>query len=242
MVEDDGVPVRRRMKRARENTEGPLIFLDVDGVLNCAASRAAAANLYLTEKITWEQKLAADAAAPSLLTNLVSLIQQTEAKVVLSSTWRLADRTRDVIEERLRASNIEIIGVTPEATPSDDCAGADGEFSPEVERAIEIMRWLQVECAVESPWIAIDDMDLVGEGGGRMQAAHFVHTDDGQGLTPAKAEEAAEKLLAQRGKEMLASACGDAGDCQGESDSRVRREADREGTASANYTVAVSTA
>ena len=180
----------------------PLIFLDVDGVLNCAASRAAAVNLYLTDKITSKQKLAADAAAPSLLSNLDMIVQQTGAKCVLSSTWRLEESTRAAVEARLSEYGIELCGVTPEASVDDECVGPDGEYSPAAERVLEIQRWIQTAgSAARVPWIAIDDMDLVGESCGEMASAHFVHTDDTEGLTRVKAEEAVSKLLAQHSVE-----------------------------------------
>ena len=46
-------------------------------------------------------------------------------------------------------------------------------------------------------WIAIDDLDLVADSGvERVTAERFVHTDDRDGLTGLKAEEAVAKLLA----------------------------------------------
>ena len=61
----------------------------------------------------------------------------------------------------------------------------------------EILQWMQQpELAVEA-WIALDDMNLM-KMNSKLDAAHFVRTDDAVGLTRDKAEEAITKLLAQR--------------------------------------------
>ena len=81
-----------------------------------------------------------------------------------------------------------------------DCCGPTGEFSPAVERAVEITTWLSTAKADHEAWVAIDDMDLA-EGGPAhgVHASQFVHTDDEHGLTRAKAEDAVAKLMAQGG-------------------------------------------
>ena len=67
-----------------------------------------------------------------------------------------------------------------------------------MERAVEIRAWLTSAQATEDAWVAIDDMDLAVPAPGRaLPAARFVLTDDENGLTRPKAEEALAKLMAQ---------------------------------------------
>jgi RimJ/RimL family protein N-acetyltransferase len=177
------------------------IFLDIDGVLNCWPSRIAA------ERLPGEAEQAlALAGAPSLLARLKLIIERTGAQIVLSSTWRI-DSTA-IVEERLRSVGLSLLGATPqlsEEEPGDEhfalTQGPDGQFSPELERSIEISRWLarqQVACAA---FVALDDMDLVGMAGSRLTSRdHLVQTDDNLGLTRLDAEAAVAKLLLQRSR------------------------------------------
>ena len=176
------------------------IFLDIDGVMNCRPSRLAAMRLQGEA----EQSLAL-AAAPSLLTNLKSIVVRTGAHIVLSSTWRLG--ATDIVEERLRSAGLALLGATPQLCDEEDGAkhlelteGPDGEFSPELERSIEISRWLARQGdGLSACFVAIDDMDLVGAVGSRLTSGdQFVQTDDSVGLSRRDAEAAIAKLLMQR--------------------------------------------
>ena len=166
------------------------IFLDIDGVLNCAPSRVAAHRLEGEELQTL-----ALAAAPSLLANLKHIIAQTGARVVLSSTWRLAEATREAVSVRLGAAGLSLVGSTPDlavlesgAAHATLCGDDEGEFSPELERAIEIRRWLDASGACDAPFVAIDDMDLLdGQRADKIEG-HFVHTRSELGLTPPLAD------------------------------------------------------
>ena len=180
-------------KRGRE--EGELfVFLDIDGVLNSFPSRHTAMRHEDEEAITL-----ALAAAPTFLDNLDSVIKQSGALIVLSSTWRIGDETKDAVVRRLASCGLELFGCTPELE-----VDAAIDISPEEERAIEIAKWLdkyRSDGGCTAGWVAIDDMDLVGNGNGRMQSSNFVMTLDDFGLTRAKTEEAVAKLLAQRPEE-----------------------------------------
>jgi hypothetical protein len=189
----------------KERAGRPLIFLDVDGVLNCASARSTNAELHLADQLTADEKRLADAATPALLANLEYVVKQTGACVVLSTTWRLVAESRVVIEQRLCERRIDVVGATPVAAADADCTGPDGVFSQAVERAIEIANWLRsAKIGADAAWVAIDDLDLAGGGEGRrVRTEQFVHTDDEHGLTVAKAEEAVAKLVAQQGNVQL---------------------------------------
>ena len=178
------------------------LFLDIDGVLNCAPSRIAAQRLEGEE-----QQTLALAGAPSLLANLKHIVDQTGAHIVLSSTWRLEEATRRAVNMRLRTVGLSLVGSTPdlaalESGPSHAmlCEDDNGEFSPELERAIEIRRWLDAADKSGTPFVAIDDMDLTCPGNDSnangLAVTNFVQTDDMHGLTRGAARTVVTKLAA----------------------------------------------
>lgn len=88
-----------------------IIFLDVDGVLNCRGTKARC-----------EGFTGIDKAKVALLKELVDA---TNAKIVLSSTWRLGyvksyngyyemQHSRKYLERKLKAHNLSIYDVTPD--------------------------------------------------------------------------------------------------------------------------------
>lgn len=152
-----------------------------------------------------DAELLALAGAPSLMANLKFIIDQTGAEIVLSSTWRLEAATRSAVKTRLKTVGLSFIDSTPDLAAIEDgathfelCAGDDGEYSPEAERAIEIRRWLAArsddDVAIPG-FVAIDDMNLCL---GSLEPANFVQTDDSHGLTRLGAESSIAKLYAQR--------------------------------------------
>jgi hypothetical protein len=67
----------------------PLIFLDVDGVLN------------------FPSRSAPEALEPLPLQNLVLLLRKTGAQIVLSSTWRVHDRLRNKLQQALWLGGVD---------------------------------------------------------------------------------------------------------------------------------------
>ena len=184
-------------KRARTDAPARYIFLDIDGVLNCAPSRAAAARL------EEEKQTLMLAGAPSLLANLKYIVDQTGASIVLSSTWRVEEATKDAVATRLSSVGLKLVGCTPELIelePPDShatlCEGPDGDFLFGRERAIEILRWLKAEGAADADFVALDDMDLHGPAGVGLHARNFVRTEDMYGLTRLRAETAVARFFA----------------------------------------------
>jgi len=66
------------------------------------------------------------------------------------------------------------------------------------DRVDEILRWLADNSETPEPWLAIDDVDLLGMNT-KLSSQHFVRTTDAVGLTHAGVEEALTKLCAQAG-------------------------------------------
>ena len=150
-----------------------VIFLDVDGVLNSRMSREAAES---------------DVPPPEIMENLKFLVDNTQCKVILSSTWRLVDHKRHQLENLFLQYGLSVNGATP-----------DLEKVAKGDRVDEILLWLEMRAAKSEhvhAWIAIDDMDLLRMNP-RLTSSNFVHTSDAVGLDAEKTEEALNKLLAQ---------------------------------------------
>ena len=150
-----------------------VIFLDVDGVLNSRASREAASS---------------DAPPPEIMEHLKFLVDNTQSKIILSSTWRLVDHKRHQLENLFLQYGLSVNGSTP-----------DLEKVAKGDRVDEIFLWLEMHAAKSQhvhAWIAIDDMDLLRMNP-RLRSHNFVHTSDNTGLDAEKTEEALNKLLAQ---------------------------------------------
>ena len=143
-----------------------IIFLDIDGVLNSWAS------FY---KITTEK-----------LQLLNSLIEQTGAKIVISSSWRIgSEDVKDFVEKNFKKSNFRLDNFKDATNQecisnifyNDNIIGLTDTFGPS--RGDEIKRWLDNHSDdVESYVIFDDDSDMLDE-----QLEHLVQTDTYYGIT-----------------------------------------------------------
>lgn len=143
-----------------------VIFLDVDGVLH---------SLHNDEIFR-----------DSCCALLERILRVSHAKVVLSSTWRLEQDKRDLVDAMLRDRGLP---------PVDDVTKKLSD-SP---REDEICEWLDRHPEITS-WVAIDDMDLqfrTTPSAARLRG-HFVRTDQRRGLVPEDAELVLALLYAQR--------------------------------------------
>jgi len=137
------------------------IFLDIDGVL-------------VTRRIaTFEEPL---------LRNLKRLVDETGAKIVLSSDWRRHPQARAEAKRVLATVGLSFIAWTP-------CLSA---FI--AQRPTEIMQWKkeyskQPNQERVSHWVAIDDRALLEERHGTHLQGHFCHTNVLRGLVDEKVEE-----------------------------------------------------
>ena len=156
-----------------------VIFLDFDGVLNSRQSMSFWHRKRDQEK--WENQMyeswqgtmseyIAQEFCPICTSNMELLIEKVpEAKIVVSSTWRLnntVDDLKKILKPFPTVAN-RIIGVTPR-----------GEYkNGRIMRGEEIKTWLEHHPEVENYVIIDDDSDMLPE-----QLDNFVHTSNMHGF------------------------------------------------------------
>ena len=147
-----------------------IIFLDVDGVLNCATTKERVRDLLFVE----DRKVQL----------LKELVDETGATIILSSTWRFGFENPEIypelfeLENKLAQFGLFIAGSTPI-----DARGYRGK---------EIDGWLKAHAdEVESFVILDDDSDMKPWG------SHLVKTSWAKGLQPNHIR-AAKKILNER--------------------------------------------
>lgn len=115
------------------------IFLDFDGVIN--------------NSLRWNLVPVPDHPFDKpLVSNINSVIQNTGAKIVVSSDWRIGVSMNDIKDLLKHAGFIgKIVGATPNTFVGHD-------VSSQKQRVIQINSWLSNFKV--NRWIAIDDMDL----------------------------------------------------------------------------------
>ena len=164
-----------------------LLFLDVDGVL-CSSVNGMQNEYYR---------------------NLKTIIEKTDCKIVVSSTWRLNPRHRsqlvNAISKRcgytMEQLNELIIGDTPDLEYGEDpmqSRGMEIKFS----RAHEIDSFLRSKAIVSKynviSWVALDDAELDAKKlnyyESEIMNGHFVHTNPLKCLIKSDANKAIEIL------------------------------------------------
>lgn len=165
----------------------PLIFLDIDGVLNDHTPRE---NGYCGI----ESRLAY---------HLNRILRLTAAEIVVSSAWRYlmfgGHMSLDGFANMLATHGLDVIGRIAGFTDQDTMIPNDvGQLVPMPnERGEQIARWLKGHPAKgrQRRYVVIDDLDL-----GISEAGHpFVQTDGKIGLTTADADRAIEILTGRAG-------------------------------------------
>ena len=145
-----------------------LIFLDVDGVLNCQSDW------------TGPNEDSFATLDPAKCDRLARIVRETGATVVLSSTWRLfPGPALDKLNAWLLERGVTIHSRTQDLT---------GEFGHSMIRGHEIARWMEDNATkFPNPRFVIldDDSDM-----NKDQLPFFVHTSFKTGLTEALAEQA----------------------------------------------------
>jgi hypothetical protein len=127
--------------------EKPIVFLDIDGVLNSeqwyaqAASRKEKPN----SQPSTQRSLLERSIDPACVQRLNRLLQRTGAVVIVSSSWRTKHQLSEIVSIlEARGFCGEVIGVTP----SDDGTLARGG---------EITRWLKENVPCGVAYVAVDD-------------------------------------------------------------------------------------
>lgn len=121
-----------------------ILFLDIDGVMNSSEDG-------FTHDITTEK-----------ISLLKQIVEKTDCKIVLSSSWRNVKRFRLEFEKQMSENDIEIFSQTP--------------YLPAKCREDEIMKYLDTyrECHMPFKYAVLDDDDL--------NIGNFVRTNYNYGL------------------------------------------------------------
>ncbi len=153
----------------------PILFVDVDGVLNTPLS--------------WGKHPRENAMDYEKVELLSNLVEELDAYVVISSAWRLHYSLADLmtmLNKRGFANTKRIISTTPDV----------GEIS---RRGVEVKNWLLEQFQSSDkfpPYVAIDDqwapsfLNHVGKD-------HFVQTRSSKGFTTDDAEQVRKLIKAQ---------------------------------------------
>ena len=150
----------------------PVLFLDVDGVLNTA------------------QMPGRHALHPKLLGRLRAIVDATGCSIVLSTTWRLREENAEVLLTALELAGIPrsaVIGGTP-VKSLEDLWPASIATIGECRRAAEIAAFLDAHPTLErsKAFAVVDDLDVLATDDAAVRdrlSAHFVRTDVESGLT-----------------------------------------------------------
>lgn len=139
-----------------------VLFLDVDGVLNCPETWARKDGQRGTFRI-----------CPDRVKLLATMLDATSAMVVLSSTWRKFDDHVAYLKKRASVVTCRL---------HDDWRTIEEDFKPPIDfrpmRGREIKEWLSRHPEVTEYAIVDDDSDMLPE-----QSKRFVQTSFREGLT-----------------------------------------------------------
>lgn len=119
-----------------------IIFLDIDGVLNTERFIK-----YQVENHESDYYLADYNFDPICMNNLKSLIDETNALIVLSSSWRLNNKLIDIILGNFKQYGIDkgILDITPLLHTT---------------RGLEINHWLNKQSCKDINYVILDDEDF----------------------------------------------------------------------------------
>jgi hypothetical protein len=156
-----------------------IVFLDVDGVLNyenfyALKMAGRKTRIYVPEEYPQSEF------CPLAIANLNKIVEKTNAKVVMSSTWRLG-RSIETLQNLLESVgfNGEVIDKTPDL----------GDSALQRMRGRQIHKWLICHPEIESYVILDDDRDMLAN-----QAKNFVKTHFKTGLDEMATNQAIEIL------------------------------------------------
>lgn len=125
------------------NPENKYLFIDIDGVL-----------------ISDNDNDLGDFA----LNNLLYIVNETGAKLILSSTWRLHDKTLNYIRDKFNRYGLVLYSTTIRNTKLHN-------------RTQEILQWINENKCGKFKWMAIDDSEL------NLSEKNYLQIDPEYGLT-----------------------------------------------------------
>ena len=171
-----------------------LIFLDIDGVLNPTHYMNA---MYKLWKASFNEIKSHDEYGQLFFYHncnaLKKIVDETGAKIVISSTWRMAGESEMKALWQHRKLAGEIIGITPTETAVVE--SGEAEFYDMVCRGMEIAHWIKHNNFTGNYVIIDDTEDMLKE-----QEQFFVVTNGFVGLTFKDADKAIEILNRAVGK------------------------------------------
>ena len=164
------------------------LFLDFDGVLNTLRY----AKMLRKDGIDPYDEFGA-MFDPNTTSNLKNIIEQTNCKIVLSTSWRNEGllRMRSLWKDRNLPG--EIFSMTPIllSTTYQDSQNGEMFCIPELNaKALEINAWLQQNASKLFNYVIVDDENIFF----KSQQEHLVLTDEYDGLIVDKAKRAIEIL------------------------------------------------
>jgi len=162
-----------------------ILFLDIDGVLNCMPGAATRMALYNKDKELFHNKLYG--LDPDLVKNLKLILDRTGAKIVFSTSWRYF-KDHPIVGSDWRESLAKMLGVSQDIfignTPDINTCGDSNSGSRR--RGSEIIHWLTSGVSNNTieigkfKYCVIDDevSDIIGV----IPERCVVHTDMNYGL------------------------------------------------------------
>lgn len=150
-----------------------VIFLDIDGVLNSEEW-----DRYVQSFTYGARFNSCYLLSQEMILRLQNVVFQTNAEIVLTSSWRTNERAMCALTRQLSLYHLSIRDSTLYSTYNT--------------RADDINEWLRSHSNIHS-YAIVDDYDD-GFTQDDILAAHFVQTTYAQGLTPEKAEKIIEIL------------------------------------------------
>ena len=144
----------------------PVIFLDIDGVLNRTRT---ATHIRIDD---------------DLVARLRQLVSATGSDIVLSTFWRHFEEYIRYILHRHNIPGTCVIGRTPGVSDASVLSADPADAAMYANRAAEIRAWLADHPDVER-FVVLDDRPSASDA---VLAPHFVQTDSAHGLTEAAAE------------------------------------------------------
>jgi hypothetical protein len=153
------------------------LFLDIDGVLNTGHYSD-----YLIENGLCETNADGYLFDPEAVQNLEHIIDATDAKIIITSTWRFDSDMQALWHNRNLAG--DVIGVTPTIQKEKAIGKIKIWYG---HRGMEVDKWLQDNATAPYKYAILDDEDDYLE----TQSNHLVLTDPMTGIT----KEVADKVI-----------------------------------------------
>ena len=141
-----------------------IIFLDIDGVIKTKSCLRRAFKKY--------RKLVPDILDERAVINLNKLVKETDAKIVITSTWRYGNTAED-LQQVLAKHGVtgEVIGMTPELGQMENSSFGN------ITRGQEIQEWLNLHNVPVDYVILDDDNNILPQ-----QINRFVRCDSENGF------------------------------------------------------------